>query len=132
VEVSAAQVDWNVLEPIAIATRITADGVAQSVEGGPYEPLGPQGQDSFVSGAGLFDLLVGDFESVQTHYEVERLAPDADGGWRLRLTPLAAGLASVVAEIGVGGCAAIETVEVRQTGGDVMEIALTRSPESGG
>jgi hypothetical protein len=124
--VAPGRVEWRVTDPIDIRTVITPTGITQSVENGPAQTLGPQGADPFTSGAGLFDLLVGDFAAVRTHYDIARLAPAANGSWRLRLTPRAAGLARFVSEIEVNGCSAIDGVAVRQANGDRMEITLTR------
>jgi hypothetical protein len=130
VVVSRDRVDWNVEDPLSIHTAITAKGITQSVDGGPYEPLGSASQQAWISGAGLFDLLVGNFEGVKAVFKIETIASGSDG-WKLRLTPLAQGFASVVSEIDVSGCKAIDGVEVHQTGGDVMEIELS-PPASGG
>ncbi len=117
---------WRVTEPLDIRTTITPAGITQAVDGGAPQSLGPQGGgDAFLSSAGLFDLLAGNFTALRTHYEVARDAPAASGAWRLRLTPRAASMARFVSHIAIGGCERVERVEVRQASGDWMEIALS-------
>lgn len=126
--VAADRVDWRVTDPLDIRTTITPSGITQSIEGGPPQRVGPQaGGDAFLSSAGLFDLLVGDFSALSTHYTVFRGAPQANGAWSMRLTPRSEGLARFVSHIEVGGCERVSEVEVRQANGDWMEIALAPS-----
>lgn len=117
------RVDWTVTQPVNIRTTITSAGITQSVEGGPAQRVGPQG-DAFLSSAGLFNLLAGDFSQLSAHYDIARGAAGADGAWTLQLTPKAASLARFVSRIEVNGCRRVEGVEVRQADGDWMEIAL--------
>lgn len=123
--ISAERVDWHVTDPLDILTTISLSGITQSIENGPAQRLGPQGGgDAFLSSAGLFDLLVGDFSALGTHYEIARAAPGANGAWSMVLTPRAAGLARFVSAIEVAGCERVSTVEVRQANGDRMDISL--------
>ena len=123
--IAEARVDWHVTDPLDIRTVITPTGISQSVEGGPAERVGPQGGgDAFLSSAGLFDLLVGNFDGLGAHYMVTRGAPAANGAWRLRLAPRAATMARFISSIQVSGCERVAQVQVRQANGDWMEIAL--------
>lgn len=122
--IAPERVEWNVSEPLSIRTVITAAGITQSVENGPPQRVGAQG-DAFLSSAGLFNLLAGDFEALSAHYDVVRGAPAADGAWTVRLTPKAASLGRFLSHIEVGGCERVREVEVRQANGDWMEIALS-------
>ena len=124
--IAVERVDWRVTSPLSILTTITPTGITQTVEGGRPQRVSPQGGgDSFLSSAGLFNLLVGDFTSLNTHYTIARGAPGAGGAWTLVLTPRAAAMSRFVSAIEVGGCTRVESVEVRQANGDRMEIALT-------
>jgi Outer membrane lipoprotein carrier protein LolA-like len=126
VEVSAQSVVWRVTDPLDINTTITPAGITQAVEGGAPQALGPQGGgDAFLASAGLFELLVGDFNALRDHYEVARASPAASGAWRIRLTPRAQAMARFVSSVEIGGCERVERVEVRQASGDWMEIALS-------
>jgi hypothetical protein len=126
--IAAERVEWNVNDPIDIRTTITESGITQSVENGPAQRVGPQG-DAFLSSAGLFNLLAGDFSSLGSHYTIARGAAGANGRWTVRLTPRAEALARFVSYIEVGGCEGVRAVEVRQANGDWMEIAL--APDEG-
>jgi len=76
--IAAERVDWRVTSPLSILTTITPTGITQTVEGGRPQRVSPQGGgDSFLSSAGLFNLLVGDFTSLNTHYTIARGAPGA-------------------------------------------------------
>ena len=124
VVIAAERVDWRITDPMDIVTVITPTGATQSVEGGAPQRLGPQGGDAFLSSAGLFDLLVGDFSALDTHYAITR-SNVANGSWRMRLAPRAANVARFVTALEVAGCTRVESVVVRQANGDWMEIALS-------
>ena len=126
--VAEGRVDWRVTQPLDIRTVITAAGITQSVEGGPPQRVGGQG-DAFLSSAGLLGLLSGDLSSLANHYDIARAPAAANGAWRLRLTPKSAGMAQFVSYIEAAGCQRVSNVEVRQANGDWMEIAL--SPAEG-
>ena len=121
---TADRVEWNVAQPIAIRTTITASGITQSVENGPAQRIGPQG-DAFLSSAGLFNLLAGDFAALGRHYNVTPNRGGANGAWTVRLTPKSEAFAQMVSYIEVGGCERVSAVEIRQANGDRMEIALS-------
>jgi hypothetical protein len=117
------RIEWNLAEPIDVRTTITDAGITQSVEGGPPQRVGPQG-DAFLSSAGLFNLLAGDFSALGAHYNITRGDAGPGGAWTLRLTPKAEALSRFVSAIEVSGCERVRGVEVRQANGDRMEIAL--------
>lgn len=118
------RVEWNVAQPLNIRTIISASGITQSVENGPAQRVGQQG-DAFLSSAGLFNLLAGDFAALARHYEVAPNRAGANGAWTVRLTPKAEAFAQIVSYIEVGGCERVSDVEIRQANGDRMEIALS-------
>jgi hypothetical protein len=123
--IAPGRVDWRVTDPMEILTSITPTGITQSVEGAPAQRVGPQGGgDAFLSSAGLFDLLAGNFSALDAHYAVDRAPNSADGSWSMRLTPRAAGLAQVLSYIDVAGCEHVQNVEVRQANNDWMAITL--------
>jgi hypothetical protein len=123
--ISANRVEWHVAEPMDIRTTIAPDGITQSIDNGPPQRLGPQGGgDAFLSSAGLFELLVGNFEALRAHYDVTRADSAASAGWTVRLAPRAESLSRFISAIEVSGCDRVQTVDVRQANGDWMEIAL--------
>lgn len=124
--IAAERVDWRVTSPLSILTTITPSGITQTVEGGRPQRVSAQGGgDAFLSSAGLFDLLVGDFSALNTYYNLARGAPAAGGAWTVVLTPRSEAMTRFVSTIEVAGCMRVETVEVRQANGDRMEIALS-------
>ena len=123
VTINAQSVDWRVTEPVEVLTHIGADGITQSVDGGAPEPVGAQGA-SFVTTTGLIDLLNGNFEALRANYDIAQ-STGANGGWSMRLTPLADSLAQYVASIDVRGCERVDSVEVHQANGDSMSITLS-------
>ncbi len=126
--IAAERVDWHVTSPMNVLTTITRAGISQSIDGGaPQRVSTGGGGDAFLSSAGLFDMLVGDFDSLNEHYTVTRGPAGAGGSWTLRLTPRAASLARAVSSIEVAGCERVAQVEVRQANGDRMEISLAPS-----
>jgi hypothetical protein len=119
-------VDWHVTAPFDVRTNINAQGITQSVDGGPAQRVGPQGGgDAFLTSAGLFDLLVGNFNGIDQHYTISQAPRAADGSWTARLTPKDAAMSQFLSYIEVKGCERVEHVEVRQANGDWMEILLS-------
>jgi hypothetical protein len=123
--VAAERVDWHVTSPLDVRTTITPSGIVQTVDGGQPQRVGPQGGgDAFLSSAGLFNLLAGDFSALAPHYTIAPRPAQTNGRWGMRLTPRAASLARFVSHIDVAGCERVDAVELRQANGDWMEIAL--------
>lgn len=122
--VAQNRIDWRVTQPLDILTVITPGGITQSVEGGPPQRMGGQG-DAFLSSAGLLNLLAGDLSAMTNYYDIARVPGGAAGAWRVRLTPKSASMARFVSSIEAGGCERVSNVEVRQANGDRMEIALS-------
>lgn len=122
--IAADRVDWHVTAPLDVRTTISSTGITQSIEGGAPQRVA-QGGDAFLSSAGLFDLLVGDFASLGAHYTIARGPAQANGAWSMQLTPKAASLARFVSAIEVAGCERVTGVQVRQANGDRMDIALS-------
>ena len=122
--VAEGRIDWRVTQPIDIRTVITASGITQSVEGGPPQRMGGAG-DAFLSSAGLLNLLSGDIAALAAHYDIARTP--TSNGWRVRLTPKSSSMARFVSYIEAGGCERVSDVEVRQSNGDWMHIALAAS-----
>lgn len=122
--IAPERIEWNVSDPMNIRTTITDAGVTQSIENGAPQRMGPQG-DAFLSSAGLFNLLAGDFSALGAHYSITLGAAGPNGAWTLRLTPKAEAVSRFVSAIEVTGCERVRGVDVRQANGDRMEIALT-------
>lgn len=123
VEVSGSEVVWTVLDPIEVRTVISDEGIRQAVEDGPLEPVSSGGvANPMVSESGLIDLLKGNFAAVGTYYEVEESAPDGNGSWKVQLYPKNADVAKYLTGINLTGCESLETVEIVQSNGDVMNI----------
>lgn len=122
--IAPGRVDWHVRTPADIRTSITSSGITQSIDNGPAQRVSAQGGDAFFSSVGLLDLLVGDFQALNTHYAIARAPGAAGAPWNMRLTPRAAALSRFVSYIEVSGCQSVDEVEVRQANGDWMQIAL--------
>jgi len=125
VDISDAEVVWTVLDPIEVRTVISDAGILQAVEDGPLEPVSSAGvANPMVSESGLIDLLKGNFAAVSTYYDVEEVPASGSAGWRVRLHPKNAGVAEYLTGINLTGCRSIETVEIVQSNGDVMNIGF--------
>jgi hypothetical protein len=121
--IAAQRVDWHVTTPVDALTTITPSGITQSIDGGAPQRVNAGG-DALLSSAGLFDMLVGNFEALQQHYTITPQPARANGDWSIRLTPRAAGMARALTHIDVAGCERVAEVEVQQANGDRMEINL--------
>jgi hypothetical protein len=117
--IAADAVTWRVETPVEIVTTLDARGMAQSVAGGPAEPLA--GAEGMLAEAGFLPLLKGDLAGLGQRYEVEHLADAADG-WRLRLTPRSPRLRQQVRAIEVAGCARLSSLTIAQANGDRVDV----------
>lgn len=116
---------WTVKQPIEIVTRIGPEGVTQAVDGGPPEPVGPQGTGNpFFQDTGLVDLLRGDLSRVEEHYEVKRSVRTEPAGWTLALSPKSELLSKYIASVTVEGCQRVASITVVQSSGDTLRIDL--------
>jgi len=123
--IAAERVDWHVTTPVNALTTITPNGITQSIDGRATAKVSAKGGDAFLGSAGLFDMLVGNFEGLEQYYTITRGAARADGDWNIRLTPKAQSTARFLNYIEVVGCQRVEQVEMRQANGDWMEITLS-------
>jgi hypothetical protein len=119
------RVEWHVTKPLDVLTTITPRGITQSVENSPPQSVGPEdASNSFLTSTGLFDLLVGDFATARTHYDIVNIPTQQTKSWKLNFTPRQPALAQFISNIVVEGCTGIEQVEVHQANGDWMQITL--------
>lgn len=117
-------VEWTVTDPVEVRTRMTEDGIFQSVMGGPEEPVQAGGAaNPIVSDSGLIALLRGDFTAVDTYYDTQQSTLE-DGDWQVFLAPKSDSMSAYVTDITVTGCQAIETIRLRQTNGDEMHVTF--------
>lgn len=124
VSVEDGVVLWRVTTPIEIVTRIADDGVTQSIEGGPFEPVGETAGAGFSSQIGFAALLQADLKALESSYVIKPAKAQAEGDWTYALTPRNEQLADQISAIDVEGCETLETVRVRQANGDVILISL--------
>lgn len=126
------RVEWRVTKPLDVLTTITPQGITQSVENSPPQTLGPQdSSNSFLTSTGLFDLLVGDFAAVRTHYDIATMPSETAKSWKLNFKPRQAALAQFISNIVVEGCTRIKQVEIHQANGDWMQITLAAGGQGG-
>lgn len=110
---------WRTLEPIAMVLRIDADGIAQSVAGGPMQPLAGS-----ALGAGLIaPLLSGDLEGAGADFTIAQ-RQDAGGDWHVTLEPKDATLARAITRIEMTGCERVEVVVIDQPNGDQDRVVF--------
>jgi hypothetical protein len=116
------EVFWTVTTPIEITTRISEDGIYQSVMGGPEEAVqAGSASNPMISQSGLIDLLQGRFDVADEAYAVERTTPET-GDWTLVLTPKEEAMAPYLKTIMLTGCEDIRTITVSQPNGDDMRV----------
>ena len=121
VEFKPDLITWTVSEPIEIVTRITPQGVTQSVDGGEPTSVGAVSSPMFAR-SGVDAMLRGDFDGLSANYEMER--GNTSAGWVLRLTPLSEDVREFISEISLTGCSRIDAIRLVQANGDVMKVAF--------
>lgn len=122
--VTPEAVEWTVIDPIDVKTRMTEAGIFQSVMGGPEEPVQAGGSaNPIVSDSGLMALLRGDFSAVDTYYNTQK-STFAEGDWQVLLAPKSDAMSTYVTDITITGCQTIETIHLRQTNGDEMHVTF--------
>ncbi len=118
-------VTWRVTTPIEIVTRIADDGVSQSIEGGPFEPVGETAGAGFASQIGFAALLRADTQALERSYQIEHSPTATDAHWSFTLIPRDRQLAQQITAIDVTGCSSLQSVNVRQFNGDQVLIRFS-------
>lgn len=113
---------WRVTTPIEIVTRIANDGVTQSIEGGPFEPVAQSSGGDLATQLGFAALLRADFDALAQSYEITAPATEAGAPWAMTLLPRDPQLARQISAIKVAGCTDVERVAVEQANGDKLLV----------
>lgn len=124
VSIEDGVVVWRVTTPIEIVTRIADDGVTQSIEGGPFDPVGEASGSGFSSRIGFAALLRADMNALKSSYTIKEAKSESEPDWAYVLSPRDPQLAEQIAAIDVEGCTTLKTVRVRQASGDMIVISL--------
>ncbi len=114
---------WRTLAPIEMVLRIDADGIAQSVAGGPMQPLAGTSQGSALAASLIAPLLSGDLDRAEADFTIEQ-RQDPGGQWRVTLEPKAATLARAIQRIEMTGCERVEVVVIDQPNGDQDRVVF--------
>lgn len=123
--VATAEADgvlWRVTTPIEIVTRIANDGVTQSIEGGPFEPVARSSGGDLATQLGFAALVRADFDALAHSYEINVPETEAGAPWAMTLTPRDPQLAEQISAIKVVGCNDVERVAVEQVNGDKLLV----------
>lgn len=118
----AGEIEWRVLKPVEIVTRVSSQGVTQSVAGGRPEPVGKGESGAFLAETGLSDLLRQDFSKVKQHYLEKREERKTPPGWSIKLTPKDKRLAPHLSAIALETCQRVEWIEILQANGDKFRV----------
>jgi hypothetical protein len=114
---------WRTLAPIEMVLRIDADGIAQSIAGGPLQPLAGTSQGSALAASLIGPLLSGDLDRAGADFTIEQ-RQDPDGQWRVSLEPRSATLARAIQRIEMTGCDRVEVVVIDQPNGDQDRVVF--------
>ncbi|WP_417514727.1 LolA-related protein [Minwuia sp.] len=115
---------WQVCQPFDIRTVVAADGITQSVEGEEPQPLGPEMVQEVIRQISISDIFRGDFDQLQSAFRLSRREGASGEPWKVTMTPRAARLADIIAEIDVSGCQVVEQVSIRYLSGGRDEILV--------
>jgi len=127
VVMSEQDILWAVSVPIDIKTRISPEGVFQSVLGSAEEPLQTSSETNpLVTQTGLIALLRGDFSETENYYNVTENESDSHN-WSVSLTPKSEEISPFISTITVTGCENIQVFEVSQLNGDTMKVEFGTS-----
>lgn len=120
---------WQICEPFDIRTVIDDDGIRQSVEGGPETSPGSAVVQDTIRKISIADIFRGQFGQLEAAFEVGM--SDAQGDWRVTLTPHDAATSAVITQIEVTGCQAIDAVSIAYRDGGRDDIAVgTAQPQN--
>ncbi|MBA3580864.1 MAG: outer membrane lipoprotein carrier protein LolA [Gammaproteobacteria bacterium] len=107
---------WHTIKPFENKLIITKNKIMPANDPRQAIPL-PAG-----FGELLPALISGRFKSLQNDFTIE--AVKENQGWRATLTPINAGLKSVLANIEISGAAQPAVIKLKELNGDVTEIQL--------
>lgn len=112
-------IHWHMTEPFDVETILAPDGITQSVDGAPAEPVGPGGaQIGAAIAQAIGDLMQGQWSRLQALFEIAKPASDASGDWIVTLHPIDTNLQKILDRIEVQGCTDITEVRVGHPNGD--------------
>lgn len=114
---------WTTAEPFPGELVITADAIRERVEGSETVVVDASREPALREvNRILMALLQGDLATLGTQFEIA--GENADGGWRLQLTPRGE-LAQAIARIELEGAAQVRRVAIFEPGGDASVIAFS-------
>jgi hypothetical protein len=118
-KVTKDQISWHMTKPFNVETLITPQGITQSVDGGPAQPVGPGASDLSTSIARLFaNLLQGKWGELETFFHVSKGAAAPGTPWSISLKAIDPQMQKVFGTIDVEGCKDISTIRVDHENGD--------------
>jgi len=115
---------WRTEAPIEMVLRIDADGISQSVAGGPMQPLAGTSQGSALAAGLIAPLLSGDLAGARADFAIEQRQDPTSGQWHVTFEPKAAALARVIERIEMTGCDRVEVVVIDQPNGDQDRVVF--------
>ncbi|MCI4643486.1 MAG: outer membrane lipoprotein carrier protein LolA [Hyphomonadaceae bacterium] len=124
VVVSENSVVWTVTAPVEISTRVTEDGIFQSVMGGPETPLNSSGAGNpILTETGLLAIMRGDLSASESYY-TRTMYELAEDGWTTELAPKSETVSPHLTSLTLKGCTELEEITIHQPNGDAVNVVF--------
>ena len=118
---------WTTTSPFKLRMTLSKDGMTQSVEDGPDEPMNMGGDISAVIVRVTSALVRARWDELATFFNVAA-AQQPGGSWKVTLDPKSGSFAALLGKVEVTGCHAVSEVSITRSNGDHESIRFSGGP----
>jgi hypothetical protein len=121
VAIDGDRIVWTTTSPFKVRMTLSKDGMTQSVEDGPDEPMNMSGDISAVIVRVTSALVRARWNELTAFFTVAT-ARQPDDSWRVTLTPKSGSFAALLGKVVVTGCKGVSEVTISRANGDHESI----------
>lgn len=119
------EIVWHMMSPFDVKTIITSQGISQSVDNGPVQPINTGSTGMGVGMArSMAAIMRGQWNDLKSFFDVSAITSPQDGAWVVTLKPMDHRLQSVMGTISVKGCVDVDGVTIERSKGDYEIITF--------
>lgn len=112
---------WTTTSPFKVRMTLSKDGMTQSVEDGPDEPMNMGGDISAVIVRVTSALVRARWDELTSFFTV-KTAKQPDDSWKVTLSPKSGSFAALLGKVEVTGCRTVSEVTISRANGDRESI----------
>lgn len=125
ISASDTEIIWHMTSPFDVKTIISPDGISQSIDNGPVQPIQTGAAGLGVGMArSMASLMRGQWSELKNVFNVATQPATEAAQWVVTLVPLDARLKSAMGVMTIKGCTDVESVMIERGKGDYETIAF--------